>query len=76
MGISKSSLSRVKSNKRKPGNAFILGLIRAGMNPDDIFLIKKLPNGNKNFRPTLAVNKLNRNKQAGVNKDDDIRTTN
>lgn len=40
MGISVSFFSKVKCKKRNPGRNFILGLIRAGMNPTDIFIIK------------------------------------
>ena len=42
MGISVSFFSKVKCKKRNPGRNFILGLIRAGMNPTDIFIIKYL----------------------------------
>ena len=38
MGIQKSAFSRVKSGERNPGKAFITGLIKAGMNVEDIFI--------------------------------------
>lgn len=40
MGISTSFFNRVKCRKRNPGRNFILGLIRAGMSPTEIFIIK------------------------------------
>lgn len=40
MGISTSFFNRVKCGKRNPGRSFILGLVRAGMDPKDIFIIK------------------------------------
>lgn len=46
IGISKASFSRVKHGKRNVGVAFIKGLIKAGMKTNDIFLIKRFPNGN------------------------------
>ena len=47
MGVSKTLVSRVKSGKRNAASAFIQGLVRAGMNPKDIFLKRKLPHGKK-----------------------------
>ena len=46
MGISIPFLSRVKSRQRKAGRAFILGLIKAGMDPSDIFKIERQPKKN------------------------------
>ncbi len=45
MGISYSYLFRVLRGDRKPGAKFIEGLIKAGMEPNDIFLPSSLPNG-------------------------------
>lgn len=39
MNISKTHFSRVMSFKRKPGYAFIMGAIRAGIAPEDLFII-------------------------------------
>lgn len=39
MNISKSHFSRVMSGKRKPGLNFIMGAIRAGIAPQDLFII-------------------------------------
>lgn len=38
MGVSRTLVSRVKSGQRGAAAAFIQGLVRAGMNPRDIFL--------------------------------------
>lgn len=38
MGVSPTLVSRVKSKKRQPARSFIIGLIRAGMDPMEIFL--------------------------------------
>lgn len=46
MEISYSYLFRVLRGKRQAGGKFIDGLIKVGMNPDEIFLLKSLPKGN------------------------------
>lgn len=38
MGVSRALVSRVKSGKRSVAAAFIQGLVKAGMNPSEIFL--------------------------------------
>ena len=40
MGISRALMCRVKNGSRNVSSAFIAGLIRAGMKPEDIFLPK------------------------------------
>jgi|LSQX01.2.fsa_nt_gb transcriptional regulator with XRE-family HTH domain len=45
MGISYSYLFRVLRGDRKPGAKFIEGLLKAGMEPNEIFLPSPLPNG-------------------------------
>nr|UWI22605.1 MAG: hypothetical protein [Bacteriophage sp.] len=40
MGISTSFYSKVKTKKRVAGRSFIFGLILAGMDPKDIFIIE------------------------------------
>jgi hypothetical protein len=47
MGVSYSYVFRVMRGKRRAGQAFISGLVRAGMNPVDIYLRKTLPKGNE-----------------------------
>ncbi len=47
MDISYSYLFRVLRGKRQAGGKFIDGLIKVGMNPQEIFLPKSLPKGNK-----------------------------
>lgn len=46
MDISYSYLFRVLRGKRQAGGKFIDGLIKIGMNPEEIFLPTALPNGN------------------------------
>lgn len=42
MNISKTHFSRVMTFKRKPGYAFIMGAIGAGIAPKDLFIISNL----------------------------------
>lgn len=46
MDVSYSYVYRVLRGQRRAGQAFIDGLLRIGMQPNDIFLLKPLPKGN------------------------------
>jgi hypothetical protein len=48
MGVSYSYVYRVMKGTRPPGKAFISGLIKAGMQPNEIFLPASLPKCNSN----------------------------
>lgn len=41
IGVSPSLISRIKKGERKPANAFINGLINAGMKPEVLYSTKK-----------------------------------
>lgn len=41
MEISPTHFSDVKNKRKNPGAAFIFGLVRAGLNPADMFVVKK-----------------------------------
>lgn len=50
MDISYSYLFRVLRGKRQAGGKFIDGLIKVGMNPEEIFLSSSLPKGNRRVK--------------------------
>lgn len=47
MNVSYSYVYRVMRGQRPPRQSFINGLIKIGMNPNEIFLLDLLPKGNE-----------------------------